>query len=796
MTTLTKSTPLLPLKTRMMRLISLILLGGGFIIASAFAVTLILNRLQQYEQAHQSILRDMSDEIGSYIDDRSGQMVDVATSQTMGAFALSIVEADTSLTERDINLGVTAFEQIELLLQAGGGDFRRAYVVIEGIPEIAYQFAFDVVQGDNNYTAETYAELTDLVMQQSFGEVLFTSMRVMGNDQVLTMATPIVHPADGSVILGVLVVDVSLNPILDVLASAPTDLVLGGDDRRFVRLGGNAVLLDSETLLLNADLPIEPIAIDSKFSQTFLRAYQENNGIIDFERIEGQYVSSVLLPFSSVDNQNWQLAVIDLGQVVLGNTPSLAIMSALIILMLSGLMVLFMDRWLGRNLRVLSTSGRVIQQIKTEGGEEAIHKFLDTQELAIASTEEDVYILEGIRDLSSQVKNLKRQLDTQTTKYNTNFEVAARVSREVARLTGLRELMQHTALILIEDFKLSYVQFLLLDSTKRYVTHIYGLDHRGHGYHNLNFWVDRQVDSLVVQALLSGIQIANDYTPHEPSPMEVDVISKTRSRAVLPLRISADVEVGALDLYADRPFAFKPEDHPSYVLIASQIASGVYKNRLLDEQVIRNEQLNAMNQKLTTMAISEVVTENELAESYRYQLATGEMQEAREYKTADLLNIPIRVRGAQIGSLAVASPIETRLGENDRIILNAVADRVGLAVENARLLQETQYNLTETEILYKTSSNLNQSDTMEDLVKSLFQSLTMDAYSGQVFIFDAYASLESTPPEWAEVITSVYKDELIIYVNKAISSYKLSNTKCKCLNDLKLNGITCCACER
>ncbi|MFZ4826407.1 MAG: GAF domain-containing protein [Phototrophicaceae bacterium] len=776
MTALTKSTPLLPLKTRIMRLISFILMGGGIILAVVFGATLIINRLQQYQQAHQSILSDISQEIGQYTNESSEKMVDVATSQTMGAFILSITETSSALTERDINLGITAFEQVELLLQSGGGDFRRAYVVVNGIPEIAYQFESDVVQSADAYAPENYDALINQTITLSFGEVLFTPIRVMGENQVLTMATPIPHPANGSVNLGVLVIDLALIPISEILATAPIDLVLGGNNREFMLLSGDTVLLDSATLAVNPEAVIASVPISSKFSPRFLSVYQQNEGIINFERIDGQYVSSVVLPLVSTDNQSWRLVVTDLTSVVLGNTPILASLSTLLILLGSGLTVLFIDRWMGRNLRILSTSGRVIQQIKMEGGEEAIHKFLDTQELAVAQTEEDVYILEGIRDLSSQVKNLKRQIEVQTTKYNTNFEVASKVSREVARLTGLRELMQHTALILIEDFKLNYVQFLLLDSTKRYLTHIYGLDHRGHGQHNLNFRIDRRTDSLVVQALTQGIQIANDYVPNEPTPIEVaGMLSKARSRAVLPLRISNDTEVGVLDLYADRPFAFKPEDNPSYILIATQVASGVYKNRLLDEQINRNEQLNAMNQKLTTMAISEVISENTLAESYRYQLTTGEMQDAKEYKTADLLNIPIRIRGAQIGSIAVASPIDTRLGDNDRIILNAVADRVGLAVENARLLQETQYNLTETEILYKTSSNLNQSDTMEDLVQSLFQSLTTDAYSGQVFIFDAYVS-EATPPEWAEVITSVYKDELI---NESSATQRLVGTRLK-----------------
>ncbi|NJN36144.1 MAG: GAF domain-containing protein [Nitrospiraceae bacterium] len=70
------------------------------------------------------------------------------------------------------------------------------------------------------------------------------------------------------------------------------------------------------------------------------------------------------------------------------------------------------------------------------------------------------------------------------------------------------------------------------------------------------------------------------------------------------------------------------------------------------------------------------------------------------------------------------------------MIVQAVAERVALAMENARLFQQTQLNLAETSTLYQLSRQLNEAPTLEDLLQAIIVSVTPDAARGQVWIFE------------------------------------------------------------
>ncbi len=62
---------------------------------------------------------------------------------------------------------------------------------------------------------------------------------------------------------------------------------------------------------------------------------------------------------------------------------------------------------------------------------------------------------------------------------------------------------------------------------------------------------------------------------------------------------------------------------------------------------------------------------------------------------------------------------ERKWGEDELILVEQVADQLSLALDNARLFQETQHALSETEILYQASTDLNASQTYEDILDVL-----------------------------------------------------------------------------
>jgi signal transduction histidine kinase/response regulator RpfG family c-di-GMP phosphodiesterase len=97
---------------------------------------------------------------------------------------------------------------------------------------------------------------------------------------------------------------------------------------------------------------------------------------------------------------------------------------------------------------------------------------------------------------------------------------------------------------------------------------------------------------------------------------------------------------------------------------------------------------------------------------------------------------PLKVRGEVIGALGLEDPDQTHDWTTDELdMIQEIADRVAQAVENARLLQETQASLAETEHLYSATGRLADASSAPDVVQILareFHATLAPSYSGSI----------------------------------------------------------------
>lgn len=78
--------------------------------------------------------------------------------------------------------------------------------------------------------------------------------------------------------------------------------------------------------------------------------------------------------------------------------------------------------------------------------------------------------------------------------------------------------------------------------------------------------------------------------------------------------------------------------------------------------------------------------------------------------------VPIRLRGQVIGALGVEDPAGERTwNEDDVALLEAVTTQLGLAIDNARLYEQTQASLAETQTLFETSRSLSAAQEMGEI---------------------------------------------------------------------------------
>ena len=209
-----------------------------------------------------------------------------------------------------------------------------------------------------------------------------------------------------------------------------------------------------------------------------------------------------------------------------------------------------------------------------------------------------------------------------------------------------------------------------------------------------------------------------------PTANEGTDFADTRSHLMLPLKVR-EVVIGTLDIQSPQADAFMQEDVSTLQILADQVAVA-YQNARSSEQA--QEAL-----KRAELATSQVTGEawREYLESldrkgYRYDGIKPEpIYESAEFSgTPGLLTIPVRLRGQIIGRLKLNPPETSRQWTEDEIaIVEATAERVALALESARLLEDAQKRAHRETFLAGVSARLGSSFQLDSILRDTVEEL-------------------------------------------------------------------------
>ena len=212
----------------------------------------------------------------------------------------------------------------------------------------------------------------------------------------------------------------------------------------------------------------------------------------------------------------------------------------------------------------------------------------------------------------------------------------------------------------------------------------------------------------------------------------------TRSEVAVPLRLGKQI-IGALDVQHTRAAAFTQTDVDLLSVLADQVTIAIENARVFDEtRKSLAEAQNIYKQYLKTQW-SEFIKEEKLL-GYTYGQAktrlletpeetteiieakrSGEMQLIRD-ETSRVV-IPIKLRGEAIGALSLKSQSEREWTEDEIDIIRAVAERVAIAAENARLVTETQRKAAKEETIGQITSKISSSVNMRNILQTTVEEL-------------------------------------------------------------------------
>ncbi len=198
----------------------------------------------------------------------------------------------------------------------------------------------------------------------------------------------------------------------------------------------------------------------------------------------------------------------------------------------------------------------------------------------------------------------------------------------------------------------------------------------------------------------SAIQLKNPLLPY------------TRSELSLPLFVGDQI-LGALDVHSSQETAFNEQDIETLQNMANQVAISLDNARLFQETRQRlNEMRNIQKQYLHEAWIDSNLPQGGIS------LAMGEDSEDGE---KNLVEVPITLRDQIIGELRLEAG-ET-LSAEDKNWIYAIAAQTALALENARLLEESQSTAVQEKFVTEITNRIWASTSTDGVLQTTIREL-------------------------------------------------------------------------
>ncbi len=317
----------------------------------------------------------------------------------------------------------------------------------------------------------------------------------------------------------------------------------------------------------------------------------------------------------------------------------------------------------------------------------------------------------------------RAQLEERVSEHTNELESQARqlrssaiISRTIVEIQDIPELMEMTTKLTSEQFGCDHVGLYLLDESKRTAflesaSSIAGKKLIGHG-----FRIEPNKLNLVYRVIehnrpyiASDIDGAN-FIRDANFPL-------TRSRMALPLTVRNNV-IGILDMHSDRSQAFSQQDAEALQTLADLMAISIDNVRLINETKSLVRQLETHTFAQTRETWAKFTSRHKPA--YQYTPAgVRPIFAGNKQDDADGLRVPLILYGQHIGNITLKRKgVNARWSERERTLVEKVANQVALAIENSRLVDETQKSALRDQAIANISARIRETLDIESVLRT------------------------------------------------------------------------------
>ncbi len=321
------------------------------------------------------------------------------------------------------------------------------------------------------------------------------------------------------------------------------------------------------------------------------------------------------------------------------------------------------------------------------------------------------------------------------------------VGRAITAMRDLDTLLKEVVSLVVQRLDYYHAQVFLVDEAGQYATLRASTGEVGQQLLARGHRLEVGSQSVIGQVTARADTIIASDTDADPVHRRNELLPRTRSEMALPLRVGGRV-IGALDIQSTEPNAFKPSDAEAFQAMADQLAIAIENARLFDQAQRDLRDIEILNRQLTGDAWRQFLAGRSDAAPLGYEaddrglhpLTAGSAPEASPGGRETVVSVPLSVRGQTIGMLDLKHKEGKTPDLETQNLIEAVAERVALALDSTRLSEQAQLQAEREQILSRLSAELQASTDLDVVLRIAAReaSQAMDSPRGFVHLTMEY----------------------------------------------------------
>ena len=252
-------------------------------------------------------------------------------------------------------------------------------------------------------------------------------------------------------------------------------------------------------------------------------------------------------------------------------------------------------------------------------------------------------------------------------------------------------------------------------------------------------------EGLIGTAAATGVTVLRSDLENDPDWHPNPLLPETKGEIAVPIKLG-DTILGVLDVQSNVAGALDADAQLLLEGLCGQIATAIESIRLRQEMAERLEEIDRLYRAMSHEGWQVYRQAEDIPAGFIFDQMGVVPVRANEVADETFINQPIALPGGvTIGKLSIADDPQHPLSSEDISMVNQISEQIALALESARLFDQTQSALAQSEKLFDASRSLTQATDLQELVAATVKTLGISEVNRAVlttFDYDSAGEIE------------------------------------------------------